>query len=68
IAINVAATMFMIPFGLSMAISQRVGFSLGQGSMEKARFRGFVGIAICAGVMTLTAMLLFLAPEFIISI
>jgi MATE family multidrug resistance protein len=68
IAINVAATMFMIPFGLSMAISQRVGFSLGQGSMEKARFRGFVGIAICAGVMTLTALLLFLAPEFIISI
>jgi MATE family multidrug resistance protein len=68
IAINVAATMFMIPFGLSMAISQRVGFSLGQGSMEKARFRGFVGIAICAGVMTLTALLLFLAPKFIISI
>lgn len=68
IAINVAATMFMIPFGLSMAISQRVGFSVGQGSMEKARFRGFVGIAICAGVMTLTAMLLFLAPKFIISI
>ncbi|WP_421772889.1 MATE family efflux transporter [Gracilimonas sp.] len=68
IAINVAATMFMIPFGLSMAISQRVGFSLGQGSMSNARFRGFVGIAICAGVMTLTALLLFLAPEFIISI
>lgn len=68
IAINVAATMFMIPFGLSMAISQRVGFSLGQGSMANARFRGFVGIAICAGVMMLTALLLFLAPEFIISI
>lgn len=68
IAINVAATMFMIPFGLSMAISQRVGFSLGQGSMANARFRGFVGIVICAGVMTLTALLLFLAPEFIISI
>jgi MATE family multidrug resistance protein len=68
IAINVAATMFMIPFGLSIAISQRVGFSIGQGSMEKARFRGFIGIAVCAGLMTLTAMLLFLAPEFIISI
>ncbi|HET8866349.1 MAG TPA: MATE family efflux transporter [Gracilimonas sp.] len=68
IAINVAATMFMIPFGLSIAISQRVGFSIGQGSMEKARFRGFIGIAICAGVMSLTALLLFLAPEFIINI
>ncbi|MDR9419292.1 MATE family efflux transporter [Gracilimonas sp.] len=68
IAINVAATMFMIPFGLSMAISQRVGFSIGQGSIEKARFRGFIGIVICAGVMCLTALLLFLAPEFIIRI
>lgn len=68
IAINVASAMFMIPFGLSMAISQRVGFSVGQGSKERVRFRGFVGIAICAGVMTLSAMLLFLAPEFIISI
>jgi MATE family multidrug resistance protein len=68
IAINVAATMFMIPFGLSLAISQRVGFSIGQGSLEKARFRGFIGILICAGVMTFTAFLLFLFPEFIISI
>ena len=68
IAINVAATMFMIPFGLSLAISQRVGFSIGQVSLEKARFRGFVGIVICAGIMTFTALLLFLFPEFIISI
>jgi len=68
IAINVASAMFMIPFGLSMAISQRVGFSIGQGSVEKARFRGFVGIVICAGVMTFTAILLFLAPDLIISI
>lgn len=68
IAINVAATMFMIPFGLSLAISQRVGFSIGQGSLEKARFRGFIGIVICAGIMTFTALLLFLFPEFIINI
>lgn len=68
IAINIAATMFMIPFGLSIAITQRVGFSLGQGSMEKARFRGFVGIVSCALIMCCTAILLFTAPEFIVSI
>jgi len=68
IAINVASAMFMIPFGLSMAISQRVGFSIGQGSVDKARFRGFIGIAMCAGFMTLTAMLLFLVPDLIIRI
>jgi MATE family multidrug resistance protein len=68
IAINVASAMFMIPFGLSIAISQRVGFSIGQGSMENARFRGHVGIVICAGIMTLSALLLFIAPKFIIGI
>ena len=68
IAINVASAMFMIPFGLSMAISQRVGFSIGQGSVDKARFRGFIGISMCAGFMTLTAMLLFLVPDLIIKI
>lgn len=68
IAINVAATLFMIPFGLSMAITQRVGFSVGQGSLKNARFRGFVGIGICGAIMTLTAIILFTIPEAIISI
>lgn len=68
IAINVAATMFMIPVGLSMAISQRVGFSIGQGSMELARFRGFHGIAIGTLCMMLTAIFLFSFPELIASI
>lgn len=68
IAINVAATMFMIPFGLSIAISQRVGFSIGQGSKANARFRGYVGIVICGIIMTLTAILLFTIPDFIVGI
>jgi MATE family multidrug resistance protein len=68
IAINVAATLFMIPFGLSMAITQRVGFSVGQGSIKNARFRGFVGIGICATIMICTAIMLFTIPEKIISI
>ncbi|MEP1151540.1 MAG: MATE family efflux transporter [Balneola sp.] len=68
IAINVAATLFMIPFGLSMAITQRVGFSIGQGSPQNARFRGFVGIGICGAVMTCTAIVLFTIPETIIGI
>ncbi|MFA5669745.1 MAG: MATE family efflux transporter [Balneolaceae bacterium] len=68
IAINVASIMYMIPFGLSMAITQRVGFSLGQGSMENARFRGFVGIAICGLTMFITAFILFIFPETIVGI
>ena len=68
IAINVAATLFMIPFGLSMAITQRVGFSIGQGSLSNARLRGFIGIGMCASIMTLTAVMLFSIPETIIGI
>lgn len=68
IAINVASTIFMIPFGLSIAISQRVGFSIGQGSMKNARFRGFVGIIICGSIMILTALVLFTIPDKIIAI
>ena len=43
VAINIAATVFMIPLGLSLAISQRVGVSMGKGLIQEARFRGFTG-------------------------
>lgn len=66
IAINVASTMYMIPLGLSMAITQRVGFSLGQGSLENARFRGHVGIIICGIIMTIAAAILVMAPNTIV--
>ncbi|MEC8141258.1 MAG: MATE family efflux transporter [Bacteroidota bacterium] len=68
VAINIAATVFMIPLGLSLAISQRVGISIGKGLIQEARFRGFMGTAICTGVTTITAILLFSFPETIVSI
>ncbi|MFN1835836.1 MATE family efflux transporter [Balneola sp. MJW-20] len=68
VAINVASIFFMIPFGLSIAISQRVGYSVGQGSMLKARQRGFIGVILCALLMCFTATLIFTIPEYIISI
>ena len=43
VAINIAATVFMIPLGLSLAVSQRVGISIGKGLIQEARFRGFYG-------------------------
>lgn len=68
VTISIAATMFMIPFGLSMAISQRVGLAVGQGSLENARFRGFLGTAICTLIMIFTATLIFSIPDTIVSI
>lgn len=55
IAINVAAVMFMIPLGLSLAISVRVGQALGRGDPAGARYTGVVGIALCAAIMLCSA-------------
>ena len=68
VAINIAATVFMIPFGLSMAISQRVGMAIGQGSLDNARFRGFLGTGVCVLIMTVTAFIIFTFPKTIVGI
>ncbi len=68
ISLSIAATVFMIPFGLSMAISQRVGLAVGQGSMVNARFRGFLGTGVCTLIMVFTATLIFSIPDAIVSI
>lgn len=68
VALNFAAMMFMIPFGLSVAITARVGNSIGRQRLDEARFRGFIGIAICCIIMVCTALIIFLFPETIASI
>lgn len=55
IAINFAATMFMVPLALSAAISIRVGHALGSGNAQAARFSGALGILICALFMACSA-------------
>jgi len=55
IAINFAATMFMVPLALSAAISIRVGHALGSGNAKAARFSGALGILICALFMACSA-------------
>jgi len=68
IAINVASITFMIPLGLSTAITVRVGQAIGRGKHHAARFSGFTGIALSASIMACMALLLFVFPYFITSI
>lgn len=68
IAINFASICFMIPLGLSIAISARVGNSMGRGKLQEARFRGYVGVGISTVFMICTATILFLFPRAITSI
>lgn len=68
ITINFAALTFMVPLGLSFAISARVGFAVGTKDEKQARFAGFVGIGLSAFFMCLSATLMFTFPEYIIGI
>jgi MATE family multidrug resistance protein len=57
IAFNVTALLFMIPLGLSYAITVRVGHAIGRGNPAAALHTGRCGALICAGVGMLTGML-----------
>lgn len=68
VAINFAAMAFMIPFGLSVAISARVGQSVGRDRPGEARFRGYVGVGVSCCIMACTALVMFLFPDWITAI
>ncbi len=63
VAINYAATMFMIPLALHSATTIRVGQAVGGAQPELARFAGFVGIVLCGTVMLLSAVLMLIFGE-----
>ena len=68
VTINFAALAFMIPLGLSFAITARVGFAVGKNEVDEARFIGYVGIVISTLVMCVTALLMLTLPEIIIGV
>ena len=68
VAINFAALVFMVPVGLSSAVSIRVGNALGRGEPVAARYAGRVGLGIILLIQTLSATLMFLFPELIVRI
>ena len=65
IAINFASITFMIAFGLSAAITVRVGQVMGRSGIKDARFSGFAGVGLAAVFMSITAMLMFIFPGFV---
>lgn len=46
VAINFSSLVFMIPLGVGMATTVRVGHAAGAGDQAAARWRGFVGLSI----------------------
>ncbi len=68
IAINFSALVFMIPVGLSSAVSIRVGNAVGRGEPEAARYAGWIGLLIVLGFQTLSAGVMFLFPDWVVRI
>jgi len=58
IAINFAATMFMVPLALHSALTIRVGHALGRGQPGLARRVGIIGVLMCGGLMAISAIML----------
>lgn len=63
VAINFAAMMFMIPVGLSGAITVRVGNAIGRRDFPGARRAGLVGMGVALCIQTFTALVILLFPE-----
>ncbi len=59
IALQVAAIMFMVPFGIGMAATVRVGHAVGRGDSAAGRRAGFA--AILLGVVFMASMTLLVA-------
>jgi MATE family multidrug resistance protein len=68
IALNVAGLSFMIPLGLSMAVTVRVGNAIGRGDVAGMRRAGMVGISAALVTQSVPAVLMLMIPVQIASL
>jgi MATE family multidrug resistance protein len=57
IALQVATVLFMVPFGISLAATVRVGHAVGRRDPAGTRRAGFAAIALGAGFIALTTLI-----------
>jgi len=68
VAINVASVFFMIPLGVAMAITVRVGNAVGRNDARGVRYAGFCGIGLALLTQLLSAGLMLGLPHAIASL
>lgn len=66
IALNLASLVFMIPLGLSMGITVRVGNALGRNNPVDIRRAGMTGILLVVLTQSCSAILMIIAPGLMI--
>ena len=65
VALNIASLFFMIPLGLAMAITVRVGNAVGRSDERGVRYAGFCGIGLTLVTQMLSAGLMLSLPHYI---
>jgi multidrug resistance protein, MATE family len=65
VAINVPSLTFMVPLGIAMAATVRVGLAAGAGDREGARRAGFAAIFVAVAFMSVCAVLIAAFPQHI---
>jgi len=68
VALQLASTAFMVPLGLGMAATVRVGLAYGRGDTEGVRLAGWTAIVMGTGFMALTAALFLAIPQALVTI
>ncbi|MEL7451464.1 MAG: MATE family efflux transporter, partial [Pseudomonadota bacterium] len=68
ISINYAATMFMVPMGISSAMVIHIGQALGRQEFSAARTAGIAGTVMCGAFMAVSALAMLVFKEQIIAI
>jgi len=68
IALNFAATMFMIPLAISAATTIRIGHALGAGDHSRARDGGITGILMCVVFMAFSSAFLLMFRDVVVGV
>ena len=68
VALQLAATAFMVPLGLGMAATVRVGYAYGRGDRDGIRKAGWTALAMGMGFMSMTCVIFLAVPELLVSI
>jgi multidrug resistance protein, MATE family len=63
VALNVPSITFMVPLGIAMAATVRVGLAAGAGDRAGVRRAGYTALAISTAFMSLSALVLILFPR-----
>jgi len=68
VALQLSATAFMVPLGLGMAATVRVGLAYGRGDTEGVRKAAWMAVMLGVGFMAMTASLFLAIPHTLVTI